>query len=78
MGNDIYCVITFESVGEAMMFEKRMKSSNIPLKLIPAPREVSASCGIAAEVDCHLKEEILSLCDKLKLEFENFHELQRK
>lgn len=78
MENDIYCVITFESVGEAMLFEKKMKNSNISLKLIPAPREVSASCGIAAKVDCHLKDEILSICDKLKIEFENFYELQKK
>lgn len=78
MENNIYCVITFDSVGEAMLFEKKMKSHDIALKLIPAPRELSASCGIAAEVTCSDEERIVDLCIASKIDYEGFHKLKRK
>lgn len=40
-------VITFRTTTEAMEFEARCTGENIPGRLIPTPRELSASCGLA-------------------------------
>lgn len=40
-------VITFHTTAEAMAAEKELKSNNIPGRLIPVPRQISAGCGLA-------------------------------
>lgn len=44
-----YCVVTFHSVHDALHFEKTLKKAGLNLQLIPVPREISSSCGIAAK-----------------------------
>ena len=39
-------VITFNSTTDAIAFEKYCHDKEIPGRLIPVPREISASCGI--------------------------------
>lgn len=72
---DKYCVFTFESVGESIMFEKKLKSLGFNIKLIPAPREVSSSCGTAAKIECDKKEILLKLCEDEKLVHDGFFEI---
>ena len=45
---ETYCVASFPSVSHALRFEKLMNSLQKPVKLIPVPRIISSSCGIAA------------------------------
>ncbi|MBT9140335.1 MAG: hypothetical protein DDT30_00911 [Dehalococcoidia bacterium] len=45
---DNYYVVTFHSVSQALRFEKLALSQGIAIKLIPVPRVLSSSCGIAA------------------------------
>ena len=40
-------VITFHTTAEAMATEKLCQERNIPGRLIPAPRSITADCGIA-------------------------------
>ena len=40
-------IITFFSVTEAMRTEKICRQSGLPGRLVPVPREISSSCGIA-------------------------------
>lgn len=42
-----YMVISFHTTAEAIATEKFCKQRNIPGRLIPVPREISAGCGIA-------------------------------
>lgn len=42
-----YVVITFHTTTEAMEFEAHCGEAGIPGRLIPTPRELSASCGLA-------------------------------
>jgi hypothetical protein len=45
---DNYYVVTFHSVSQALRFEKLALSQGIAIKLIPVPRVISSSCGVAA------------------------------
>lgn len=51
-----YRVITFYTTTQAMAFEKRCQEIEIPGRIIPVPREISAGCGLAWRI---LQEEYL-------------------
>lgn len=42
---------TFDTISEALRFEKVLKSSNISVKLMPVPRRFSSSCGTCAAIE---------------------------
>ncbi len=39
-------VITFRSTTQAMAFERTCREKQLPGRLIPVPRSISASCGL--------------------------------
>ena len=43
-----YYIVTFETTHHALRFEKTLKGKGISLTLLPVPRRLSSSCGIAA------------------------------
>ena len=42
-----YIVLSFRTTLEAMEWEKRCLAADVPGRLIPLPREISAGCGLA-------------------------------
>ena len=42
-----YIVLSFRTTLEAMSWEKRCLAAQVPGRLIPLPREISAGCGLA-------------------------------
>ena len=42
-----YIVLSFHATVEAKAWEKHSSEANIPCRLIPLPRELSAGCGLA-------------------------------
>lgn len=42
-----YIVLSFCTTLEAMEWEKRCLAADVPGRLIPLPREISAGCGLA-------------------------------
>ena len=75
---DTYCVVTFQVTQHALIFEKTMKNMDYPVKLMPVPRQVSSSCGIAAKIPCDKEDEILSLCKREYLPIEGFYKIEHK
>lgn len=73
-----YCVLTFHTTQYALSTEKILKEYNIPVKLMPVPRQVSSSCGIAAEIPCEQKDKILKICYRYHVEFENFYQIEKE
>lgn len=43
-------LFTFNSTHQAMLMEKVIKESGYGIRLIPIPRNLSASCGLAARI----------------------------
>lgn len=64
-----YYVITFPSVHHAMAFEDRLRDSPIKFQLIPVPRQISASCGVAAKIQHMNQEEVLQLLEHYEVSF---------
>lgn len=73
MSSNNYCVITFYSTNYALEFEKKLKSMDILVSLMPIPRQISSSCGTAAKYPCELKEKIIEICIDNNIEYEDFH-----
>ena len=42
-----YIVLSFRTTLEAMEWEKQCRVRQVPGRLIPLPREISAGCGLA-------------------------------
>ena len=72
-----YCVLTFHTTHYALNTEKVLKEKNIPVKLMPVPRQVSSSCGIAAEIPCEEKEKVLLLCHEHHIEFDDVYQIEK-
>lgn len=68
-------LITFHTTAEAMATEKLCRTGNLPGRLIPVPRALSADCGIAwcatAEAGPALREAVAAA----GIETEGWYEL---
>lgn len=74
--DELYCVVTFNVTQHALVFEKILKKYKLDVKLMPVPRQLSASCGTAAYVSCEQKERIIMICLENKVPIDEFQELK--
>ena len=68
-------IVTFNTTTGAMAMEKACKAENIPGRLIPVPRQISAGCGLSWLCNKEDREKIQSLIDNNNLEYNNIHEI---
>jgi hypothetical protein len=71
-----YICVTFQSVHTALQFERKLKLYKTSLRLIPVPRKISASCGMAAKLTWEDWKLIQDKIDSLELEFEKVFQIQ--
>ena len=41
------CIATFDTTHMALYFEKACRAEGLSVKIVPVPRSISASCGLA-------------------------------
>ncbi len=58
-------VITFRSTHHAIKTEKALKKEGLGIKVIPTPREITASCGLSIRFEDEDKEKVFSVIDNL-------------
>ncbi|NLM51924.1 MAG: DUF3343 domain-containing protein [Firmicutes bacterium] len=58
-----YYVASFHNVSQALQFEKQLQTNKIDVKMIPVPRIISSSCGIAARFALEDFSQVLSLLE---------------
>lgn len=63
-------IITFHTTAASMAVEKACREAQIPGRLIPVPRELSAGCGFAWCSDPEWQEPLERLLEKKKIETE--------
>ncbi|MCG0275411.1 MAG: DUF3343 domain-containing protein [Thermosediminibacteraceae bacterium] len=73
MENYPFFMITFPSVHHALRFESKMKGTGIPFQLIPVPREISSSCGVAAKVKFSDRKALHDIIYNLQIEFDSIY-----
>ncbi|SHK04560.1 DUF3343 domain-containing protein [Tepidibacter formicigenes] len=66
--NNIY-LVTFNSTHYAIRSEKVLKELNLPITIIPTPREISSSCGLSIKFEEKLLEDIKNNLEKNDIEY---------
>ncbi len=60
-----FYLITFPSVSYAISAEKKLRDK-ANIKIIPTPREISATCGMALRIDGLTYQDVNDMFDKLE------------
>ena len=68
-----YGVVLFYTTSAVMRAEKLLVRKGYSIKLIPTPRQFSSDCGIALRFDWNHREQIESVLDEVKVEFDAVH-----
>ena len=73
---ELKLIVTFYTSSEAMATEKCCKDAGIDGKLISAPRNLTADCGISYATDVGNKDKIEALLKEKKIEYEKMVEIE--
>ena len=68
-------VVTFFTTAEAMATERLCREQSIPGRLIPAPRKLSADCGLAWASAAEERERLESALRSAAVEYDRICEL---
>ena len=71
---ELKLVVTFHTTADAMAMEKICKAENVPGRLIPVPRAISAGCGLAWAAPLEAVEQIRHIMQEKGIEQEYLHE----
>ena len=71
---ELKLVVTFHTTADAMAMEKACKEHNVPGRIIPVPRVISAGCGIAWCAGLDEKEQISDIMKQVGIQEEDMHE----
>jgi len=63
-------VILFHTTSAVMRAEKLLVREGYSIKLLPTPRQFSSDCGIALRFDWNQHEQVKSILDEAKVEFD--------
>ena len=69
-------IITFATTTQAMAMEKFCLERNLPGRLIPVPREITAGCGLSWKAKPEEKETLLSALTDAGMKWEQCHVLE--
>ena len=69
------CLATFDTTHMALFFEKACRAEGLSVKIVPVPRQISASCGLACSYPCGELELIKNIVGDKEIEVAEYHEL---
>ena len=69
------CIATFDTTHMALFFEKSCRSVGLKVKIVPVPREISSSCGLACSYPCGDEEKVRSIAAEKAIEVSDYHRL---
>lgn len=67
------CVVTFRTTAGAMAMEAACRAANLPGRLIPVPRSVSAGCGLCWAAPPDSREALEELVIKKRLDVDGIY-----
>ena len=71
----LYLIITFHTTAAAIAMEKLCREKDLPGRLIPVPRELTADCGMAWRAEIDKRTALEALAAGEGLEVEGFYEM---
>jgi len=69
------CIATFDTTHMALFFEKACRERDLKARIVPVPREISASCGLACDYPCELEEKVRAIIAEKGIEVSEWHKL---
>ena len=69
-------IITFATTTQAMAMEKSCVQQNLPGRLIPVPREITAGCGLSWKAQPEDKEQLITALTAANLKWAECHILE--
>ena len=70
------CIATFDVTSMALMFEKACRAEGLSVRVIPVPRQISASCGLACSWPCDKESDVKDVCSRYQIDVASWHELE--
>lgn len=67
------CIATFDTTHMALRFEKICRNAGYNVRIIPVPRDLSASCGFACNFPCSELELLRELAAEARVEIAAIH-----
>ena len=71
---ELRLVVTFHTTADAMAMEKACKEQDVPGRIIPVPRAISAGCGLSWCAELSDREQIVAMMKMAGIEEEEIHE----
>ena len=71
---ELKLVVTFHTTADATAMEKACKEYQVPGRIIPVPRAISAGCGLSWCAALDDREQIVSMMRRAGIEEEAMHE----
>lgn len=69
------CLATFETTHMALLFEKTCRAHELNVRVVPVPRQLSASCGLACSYPCDSEDKIRDIAREKCIDVEGYHRL---
>ena len=66
-------VVTFDATAAAMAAEKYCLERDVPGRLIPVPREITAGCGLAWKAEVGQEEAVTAALEAAGIAFSGVH-----
>lgn len=64
---------TFDTISEALRFERVLKDKKVNVRLMPVPRRFSSSCGTCAAISADDYELVSNIIEEEKLVFHEIY-----
>ncbi len=71
---ELKLVVTFHTTADAMAMEKACRGKEVPGRLIPVPRSISAGCGLAWCAPLTERDALLEVMEEQGISQEGLHE----
>ena len=71
---ELKLVVTFHTTADAMAMEKACKEHDVPGRIIPVPRVISAGCGLAWCAELGDRDAISNVMRQVGIQEEDMHE----
>ena len=66
-------LIAFDSVHQAIRAEQLLLKADVPVEMVPTPREISASCGQSVRFPAGSADAVLALLEREKIAFRGIY-----
>ena len=67
------CVVTFPTTSASMAMEAACREENVPGRLIPVPRSITAGCGMCWSAPPDARQELEALVIREKLDVDGLY-----